>query len=153
MVRAKLEFRLVPNMTYDDVLEKTQRHLKKHGYADIKIVAVRGGNKVEDARSHEWARTSVKSEIVQAVIRSFKKHGYDPIIWPTGPGSAPWHVFTKRPLKVPLAPVGLNHGGRAHSPNEYLVIEGNEHVRGLSEFEKSFVTTLSEISNVKPKRA
>jgi len=128
-------------MTYDAVLEKVQRHLKKHGYADIKIVAVRGGNRVEEAKSHEWARTSVKSEIVQAMIRSFKERGYDPIIWPTGLGSAPWHVFTKRTLKVPLVPVGLNHSGRAHLPHEYLVIEGNEHVKGLAEFEKSFVVT------------
>jgi acetylornithine deacetylase/succinyl-diaminopimelate desuccinylase-like protein len=152
-VRAKLECRLVPNMTYNEVLEKVQRHLNKQGYSDIRIVAVRGGKKVEEARSHEWARTPVKSEIVQAAIRSFKKHGHDPIIWPTSAGSAPWHVFTKRPLKIPLVPVGLNHGGRAHAPDEYLVIEGNEKVKGLAEFEKSFVTALDEISGTNPRQA
>ncbi len=148
-VRVKLETRLVPNMTYGEVLKKVQQHLNKHGYSDIKIVEVRGGKTIEEARSHEWARTSAKSAIVQAAIRGVKKLGYDPIIWPTGAGSAPWHVFTKRPLKLPMAPVGLNHGGRAHSPDEYLVIEGNAQVKGLAEFEKSFVTTLDEISCIK----
>ena len=57
-------------------------------------------------------------------------------------------MFTKRPLQIPLVPVGLNHGGRAHSPDEYLVIEGNDHVGGLAEFEKSFVTALDEMGAV-----
>lgn len=149
-VRVKLECRLVPNMTYMEVLEKVRRHLDTHGYSDIKIVEVRGGKTVEEARSHEWARTSVKSDLVQAAIQSDKKQGYDPIVWPTGAGSAPWHVFTKRPLKLPMVPIGLNHGGRAHSPDEYLVIEGNEQVRGLAEFEKSFVIALDEMSRIKP---
>jgi hypothetical protein len=57
-------------------------------------------------------------------------------------------VFTKRPLQIPLVPVGLNHGGRAHSPDEYLVIDGNDQVHGLAEFEKSFVVALGEMAAV-----
>ena len=132
--------------THAEILEKVRRHLDRHGYPDIKIVAVRGGRSVEEARSHEWARTSAKSAYVEAVIRSHRKHGHDPNIWPTSAGSAPWHVFTKHPLKIPLVPVGLNHGGRAHAPDEYLVVEGDENVKGLAEFEKSFVTVLDEMS-------
>lgn len=33
-------------------------------------------------------------------------------------------------------------GGRAHSPDEYLVIEGNDKVAGLADAEKSFVDIL-----------
>ncbi len=150
-VRVKLECRLVPNQTYGEILAKVRRHLDRRGYPDIKIVAVRGKS-VEEARSHEWARTSMKSPYVGAVIRAYRKRGYDPDIWPTGAGSAPWHVFTKRPLKIPLVPVGLNHGGRAHAPDEYLVVEGNGNVQGLAEFEKSFVTVLDEISTLGPER-
>ncbi len=150
--RAKIECRLVPNQSYKEVLEKVRRHLDRHGYSDIEIVAVRGGKSVGEARSHEWARTSAKSEFVQAVIRSYRRHGHDPNIWPTAGGSAPWHVFTKRPLSIPLVPIGLNHGGRAHSPDEYLVVEGNEHVIGLAEFEKSFVTALDELSMLRSSR-
>ncbi len=141
-VRVKLECRLVPNQTYAEILQKIRRHLDKHGYSDIKIVAVRGGKSVDQARSHEWARTSAKSAFVEAAIRSYRQHGLEPGIAPTSAGSAPWHVFTKRPLKIPFLPVGLNHGGRAHAPDEYLVIEGDEYVKGLAEFEKSFVTVL-----------
>ncbi len=147
-VRVKLECRLVPNQTYHGVLEKVRRHLDRRGYSDIQIVAVRGGRSVEEARSHEWARTSPKSPYVEAVVRAYRAHGHESQIAPTGAGSAPWHVFTKRPLQIPLLPVGLNHGGRAHSPDEYLVVEGNAHVKGLAEFEKSFVTVLNEMSGL-----
>lgn len=150
-VRAKLECRLVPNQTYGEILEKVRQHLDRRGYGDVKIVAVRGGKSVADARSHEWARTSPRSPFVQAVVRAYQKHGHEPTLWPTGGGSAPWHVFTKRPLRIPLIPLGLNHGGRAHSPDEYLVVEGNEHVKGLAEFEKSFVTALDELSTTSPR--
>ncbi len=147
-VRVKLECRLVPNQTYHEILSKVRRHLDAHGYPDIKIVAVRGGKTVEEASSHEWARTSVHSPFVDAVIRSYGRHGHDPTVWPTSAGSTPRHVFTKRPLQVPFIPVGLNHGGNAHAPDEYLVVEGNAQVKGLAEFEKSFVTVLEELSTV-----
>ncbi|HYM71169.1 MAG TPA: hypothetical protein VEZ44_16345 [bacterium] len=55
-VRAKFECRLVPNQTYRGVLDKVRRHLDRRGYADIQIVAVRGGRLVEEAHGHEWAR-------------------------------------------------------------------------------------------------
>ncbi|HLJ60697.1 MAG TPA: M20/M25/M40 family metallo-hydrolase [bacterium] len=147
-VRAKFECRLVPNQTYRGVLDKVRRHLDRRGYPDIQIVAVRGGRSVEDARSHEWARTSPTSPFVEALVRSCRQRGAEPLIAPTNAGSAPWHVFTKRPLQIPLLPVGLNHGGRAHSPDEYLVIEGNDQVKGLAEFEKSFVAALDEMAAV-----
>lgn len=145
-VRVKLECRLVPNQTYHGVLERVRRHLDRRGFADIQIVAVRGGRSVDEARSHEWARTSPRSPFVEAVVRAYRRHGHEPHLAPTSGGSAPWHVFTKRPLQIPLIPVGLNHGGRAHSPDEYLVIEGNGQVKGLAEFEKSFVTVLSDLA-------
>lgn len=150
-VRVKLECRLVPNQTYQEILHKVRRHLDTHGYPDIKIVAVRGGQSVDEARSHEWARTSVNSPFVAAVIRSYSQHGHDPIVWPTSAGSAPLHVFTKRPLQIPFIPVGLAHGGRAHAPDEYLVVEGNAQLKGLAEFEKSFVTVLDTMAGVAPR--
>ncbi len=129
-------------------MEKVRRHLDRRGYRDIQIVAVRGGRSVDEARSHEWARTPAKSPSVEAVVRAYRRHGQEPQIAPTSAGSAPWHVFTKRPLQIPLLPVGLNHGGRAHSPDEYLVVEGNARVKGLAEFEKSFVTVMSEMAEL-----
>jgi len=147
-VRAKFEARLVPNQTYRGVLEKVRHHLDRRGYGDIQIVAVRGGRTVEEARSHEWARTSPRSPFVAALVRSCRAFGYEPLVAPTSAGSAPWHVFTKRPLQIPLVPVGLNHGGRAHSPDEYLVIEGNDQVNGLAAFEKSFVAALDAMGAV-----
>jgi hypothetical protein len=41
-----------------------------------------------------------------------------------------------------LARGGLGHGGGAHSPDEYLVIEGNDSVAGLVRAEQSYVDIL-----------
>ncbi len=147
-VSVKLESRLVPEQTYKEILTKVRQHLDKRGFRDIKIVKVRGSDTAEGARSHEWAKTSPNSWLVQATTRTYDKMGYDPTVWPHGAGSAPWHVFTKRPLKLPMVQFGLNHGGRAHAPDEYLVIEGNDSVKGLAEFELSFVQLLEECSHM-----
>jgi hypothetical protein len=41
-----------------------------------------------------------------------------------------------------MASGSLGHGGHAHSPDEYLVIESNDRVAGLVEAEKSSVHIL-----------
>jgi len=53
-------------------------------------------------------------------------------------------LFNRKPLQLPFVCAGLEHGGRAHAPDEYFVIEGNEKVAGLAGCEKSFVTILDE---------
>jgi len=47
---------------------------------------------------------------------------------------------------LPFIDAGLGYGARAHAPDEYFVIEGNEKVAGLSGCEKSFVVILDEIA-------
>ncbi len=62
-VRVKLECRLVPNQTYTEILHKIRRHLEAHGYADVTIVAVRGGSPwtrhaVTNGHGHPYALRS-----------------------------------------------------------------------------------------------
>jgi len=45
----------------------------------------------------------------------------------------------------------LGHGGKAHSPNEYFVIEGNEKVGGLTACEKSYVAILDAYAKTEEK--
>jgi acetylornithine deacetylase/succinyl-diaminopimelate desuccinylase-like protein len=89
----------------------------------------------------EWSQTSVRESVVQAVLSVYRKYGLEPQIWPRHAGSTPEHQFTRR-LGLPAVSGGLGHGGRAHSDDEYLVIEGNARVAGIVRAEQSFADIL-----------
>jgi hypothetical protein len=65
-------------------------------------------------------------------------------------------VFAGEPLKLPIIGAALGHGGRAHSPNEYYVIEGTNgrygRVYGLAGAEKSMATILYNYAGEKKGR-
>jgi acetylornithine deacetylase/succinyl-diaminopimelate desuccinylase-like protein len=139
-VSVKLEVRLVPNMEAGEVLAKIRRHLDTHGYQDIRVTATDDdfGRKVGE----KWAKVDPKAPIVSAAIEAYRELGYDPQVWPRLAGTAPIHVFTNPPLRLPLVIFGLGHGGRAHAPDEYYVLDDTGKVKGLAAAEKSFVKLL-----------
>ncbi len=136
---AKLDSRLVPNQAIDDQIKLMRRHLDKSGFSDISIQKLGGGD--------EWSRTSVKAPVVQAVLSVYKKYGIEPIIWLRSAGSSPQAQYTRPPLNLPACGGGLGHGGRAHSDDEYMVIDGNEKVGGLVKCEQSIVDILYAYGN------
>jgi len=131
---ARLDSRLVPNQTPDGQLELIRTHLAAKGFSDIKIRKVAG---------YAPAQTSVDTPIVQAAISVFNKHGATPAVTPRLGGSAPFYVFTQR-LGLPMVMGGLGHGGGAHAPNEYMVIEprAGSRIAGLADVEKFYVDFL-----------
>ena len=136
---AKIDSRLVPNQVVEEQVKQIRRHLDKHGFSDIEMRKLAGGD--------EWSRTSVKVPVVQAVLSVYKKYGIEPAIWPRSAGSSPEAQYTRPPLDLPACHGGLGHGGRAHSDDEYLVIEGNEKVAGLVKSEQSIVDILYAFAN------
>lgn len=132
-VTVKMDARLVPNQSSEEVIRKIREHLDKLGYTDIKIRSL---------DPYEWAKTSVKEPIVQAVAKAYRKLGHEPEIWPITASSVPYYLFNRGPLYLPFIDGGLGHGGRAHSPDEYFVIDGNDKVEGLAGCEKSFAIIL-----------
>ncbi len=136
---AKLDCRLVPNQEIKATRELIRRHLDKHGYADIEITPMGGGD--------EWSQTSVKAPVVQSVMSVYREYGVDPAIWPRSAGSSPEAQFTRPPLSLPAAGGGLGHGSRAHSHDEYIVIEGNDKVAGIVRAEQSYVDILYAYAN------
>jgi len=130
----KLDSRLVPNQVIDQQIALMRKHLDQHGFSDIEMRKLGGGD--------EWSRTSVKAPVVQAVLSVYKKYGIEPAIWPRSAGSSPQAQYTRPPLNLPACGGGLGHGGRAHSDDEYFVIEGNEKVGGLVKCEQSMVDIL-----------
>lgn len=139
-VTIKADVRLVPNMTVDEVLPKIRSHLKRKGFEEITVR--------ELERGYRWAKTSVREPAVQSVIKTYREFGREPEIWPHLAGSAPFCMFNREPLNLPFVMGGLGHGGRAHSPNEYLVVGEGGPTGGLSTLEKSYVSMLDNFAGM-----
>lgn len=139
-ITAKVDVRLVPNMTVEEVIPKVRSHLDKHGFQEIKIVELEEG--------YGWAKTSIETPAAQAVLKTYREFGHEPEIWPHIAGSAPFCMFNRAPLNLPFVIGGLGHGGRAHAPNEYLVVEDGGPTGGLRTLEKSYVAILDNLSRM-----
>jgi acetylornithine deacetylase/succinyl-diaminopimelate desuccinylase-like protein len=134
-VTAKIDIRLVPNQKRDKMLPLVRKHLDKNGYTDIQIRLLDKG--------YSWSKVSVKEPVVQAMIKTCRTFGYEPDVWPHLAGSAPFYLFSDV-LTIPYVVGALGHGSLAHSPDEYIVYEGNEKVMGLDGAQKSMVAFIDE---------
>lgn len=106
---AKIDMRLVPDMTADDTIAKLKAHLAKHGFADIEV-NMSGG--------YDPTQTDGDSKLIQTQLATYRKLGLDPQLWPRSAGSWPGYVFTGPPLNLPAGHFGLGHGTGAHAPDE-----------------------------------
>jgi acetylornithine deacetylase/succinyl-diaminopimelate desuccinylase-like protein len=139
-ITAKVDVRLVPNMTVEEVIPKIRRHLDEHGFKEIKIIKLEEG--------YGWAKTSIREPAVQAILKAYREFGYEPEIWPHMAGSAPFCMFNREPLNLPFVMGGLGHGARAHAPNEYIVVGEGGPTGGLITLEKSYVAILDNLSKM-----
>ena len=131
---AKLDLRLVPDMTYEDTVAKLKAHLQSRGYGDIEVNATGG---------YDPTTTDANSRIIQAQKSVYRNAGIDPIMWPRRGGSWPGYVFTGAPLNLAAAHHGLGHGARAHAPDEYYLIDSkNPKLAGMDGAVRSFVDIL-----------
>src|SRR5881296_3373658 len=111
---AKLDLRLVPDMTYDGALAALKAHLVKRGFGDVEVNMTGG---------YDPTGTPADAPLIRAQMSVYKRAGLDPILWPRNAGSYPGYVFTGEPLRLPAGHFGLGHGSGAHAPDEYYVIE------------------------------
>jgi len=135
---AKIDMRLVPDMTAADTLAKVKAHLAKHGFGDIQV-NMSGG--------YDPTQTDPDSRFFKAVISTFGKLGSPPLVVPRSPGSWPGYRFTGPPLNLPAGDFGLGHGTGAHAPDEYYLIDSkNPKIKGLDGASASFVEFLYAIA-------
>jgi acetylornithine deacetylase/succinyl-diaminopimelate desuccinylase-like protein len=134
---AKLDLRLVPDMTAEGALAALKAHLEKRGYGDIEV-NMSGG--------YGPTSTDLNAALIQAHIAVLKQNGIDPLIWPRNAGSYPGYIFTGKPLGLASGHFGLGHGGGAHAPDEYFLIEStNPKVEGWDGAVLSYVQYLYEL--------
>jgi acetylornithine deacetylase/succinyl-diaminopimelate desuccinylase-like protein len=135
---AKLDLRLVPGQTAADAIVKLKAHLAKHGYGDI-VVNVTGG--------YDPTSTPVDAPLIQAQLTVLRRAGIEPVLWPRLAGSYPGYIFTQPPLSLASGHFGLGHGGGAHAPDEFYLIEStNPKVQGYDGAALSYAEYLYELA-------
>jgi acetylornithine deacetylase/succinyl-diaminopimelate desuccinylase-like protein len=96
---------------------------------------------------YDPTETDPDSKLVQAMVASYRRLGVEPLLWPRLAGSWPGVTFTGEPLRLPAGQFGLGHGGGAHAPDEYYVIEAsNPKVAGLDRAVASYVEFLYSLA-------
>ena len=137
---AKLDLRLVPDMTAKEALAALKAHLSKKGFGDVEVNMTGG---------YDPTSTAADAPMIQAQTRVLKRGGIDPVLWPRNAGSWPGYVFTGDPLHLAAGHFGLGHGSGAHAPDEYYVIEStNPKVQGYDGAAMSFVEYLQELAAI-----
>ena len=139
---AKLDLRLVPDMTYDDAVAALQGAPREARLRRHRGERRRGG--------YDPTSTPARRAAHPGAARGLpKRAGIDPMLWPRNAGSYPGYVFTGEPLKLASGHFGLGHGSGAHAPDEYYVIEStNPKVAGFDGAVLSFVEYLYELATV-----
>ncbi len=129
---AKLDFRLVPDLTPELALELLRDHLDRHGYHDVEIVPFAS---IPAARSDLSARVvSVAAAAASAV------YGREPVVYPTHGGSGPMYPLVQG-LGIPGGVmVGVGYADmRLHAPNENIrLADYFHHIEFLVEFMRLF---------------
>jgi acetylornithine deacetylase/succinyl-diaminopimelate desuccinylase-like protein len=128
---AKVDFRLVPDQTPEQVLKSLRIHLDNKGFSDIQIKYLGGENP---------ARTNPADPFVALVVETARPvYGHPMQIVPLSGGSGPNHAFVHF-LNLPVVSAGIGYpGSQAHAPNENirldLYLKGAMHiVRILKDF-------------------
>ena len=138
---AKLDLRLVPNMTVADALPKLRTHLERRGFGDIEVNMTGG---------YDPNETGENTTVIRAQQAVFTRNNVPWSLWPRSAGSWPGFVFTGPPLSKPAGQFGLGYGSGAHAPDEYMIIESrNPAVAGLREATMGYVDFLYEMATIR----
>lgn len=136
---AKIDMRLVPDMTASGAIDALKKHLAKNGFGDIEVNMTGG---------YDPTTTSADSAIIRTIQSVYRKNGVDSVLWPRLAGSWPGYVFTGEPLKLAAGHFGLGHGSGAHAPDEYYVVESsNPKIQGMDGAIFSHVQFLYELAS------
>src|SRR5204863_6912395 len=138
---AKLDLRLVPDMTAAESLVTLTAHLAKRGFGDIEVNMTGG---------YDPTSTPADALVIKVQETVYRRSQIDPIVLPRNAGSWPGYVFTGDPLRLPAGHFGLGHGSGAHAPDEYYLIEStNPKIQGFDGAVRSYVEYLYEVASTR----
>jgi acetylornithine deacetylase/succinyl-diaminopimelate desuccinylase-like protein len=128
---AKLDFRLVADLTPKLVRDLLRAHLDKRGFTDIEIEGHHG-----ELPSRWPADTDVAKASVAALRAAY---GTDPVVYPLMAGSGPMAQVCDK-LGIPATGFGCGNASSAnHAPNENIAIgDYVDHIRAFGRFLHAF---------------
>jgi acetylornithine deacetylase/succinyl-diaminopimelate desuccinylase-like protein len=131
---AKLDLRLVPDLTAAGTIGLLRAHLDRRGFQDLEI---------RDLGSYDPTTTPFESPLIQAELAVYRARGIEPLVSPRGGGSWPGYLFTNPPLRLPAGHFGTGYGQGAHSKDELFVIESRSpKIDGMAGATRSYVELL-----------
>jgi acetylornithine deacetylase/succinyl-diaminopimelate desuccinylase-like protein len=112
---AKVDFRLVPDQTPEEVVSKLRAHLDRHGFEDVEV-ALLGGQRP--------AKVDPDDPFVQLSIAAARDvYDTEIVVLPIIGGSGPLYPFVSV-LGVPVVSAGIGHpDSRVHAPNENIDLD------------------------------
>lgn len=114
---ARLDFRLVPDLTPALVLKLLRAHLDLRGFKDIEII---------ELASAPLAKASASSRVARAVIEpAAEVYGMSPLVYPMDPSSGPvGAVCGVTCPATPVASFGVSYAGsNPHGPDENIRLD------------------------------
>lgn len=111
--QAKVDVRLVPDLTPELAQDLLRAHLDRRGFHDVEIQCLNG---IRPARS------AFDSPFVRACAAAARAtYGSEPLVYPTSPGSGPLYTLAR---ETPAVMAGVaNANSRLHAPNENVRLE------------------------------
>jgi len=128
---AKLDFRLVPDLTPELVERLLRAHLERRGFGDIEVVPMHG------ERPSRWPADSAPARAAVAACRA--AYGSEPVVYPLMVGSGPMAQVCDQ-LGIPVVGFGSGNASSAnHAPNENIAIADYvDHIRAFGRFLHAF---------------
>jgi acetylornithine deacetylase/succinyl-diaminopimelate desuccinylase-like protein len=113
---AKVDFRLVPDQSSEEILGKVEAHLARLGFDDVEVVK---------HNSCEPCRTSPNTSLVKALLEAGRRvYPGEIVLEPNSPGSGPMSVVVKSlGISVASGECVAHAGSRYHAPNENIFIQ------------------------------
>ena len=109
---AKIDCRLVPNLTPELCIALLRAHLDRRGFTDVEVVPLSGEHP---------ALSPVNADIVTACQTAAREvYGHEPVMIPLSAGSGPMYPLTTA-LDIPTVMAGVGYAdARAHAPDENI---------------------------------
>jgi len=126
---AKIDCRLVPDLTPEICISLLRAHLDRRGFSDMEIVPLNGEHP---------ATSGVDAPIVAACQTAVREvYSHEAVMIPLSAGSGPMYPLTTA-LGIPTVMAGITYpGSRAHAPDENIRLddyfEGIHFIRRLIE--------------------
>jgi acetylornithine deacetylase/succinyl-diaminopimelate desuccinylase-like protein len=114
---ARLDFRLVPDLTPELVVELLRKHLDERGFKDVEIIELGSAPVTKSSRDSAVARAAIES--------APEIYGEQPVVYPLDPASGPVGAIcgaTEPPM--PVASFGTSYAAsNPHGPDENIRLE------------------------------